>query len=202
MLETRALRIGRGGLTLLEGVSFTLEPGQALMLRGANGIGKTTLLRTVAGLQPAFGGEVLCDRDTIAFAGHSDGVKSMLSVRENLVFWGRVFGTDRVDAAMERFRLNALEDRAARDLSAGQRRRLGLARLILTGRPLWLLDEPTVSLDKATIAIFEELLQSHLKTGGAALISSHLDIKGAEASLDLEPFRAKPEALSDVEAFL
>ena len=202
MLQGEALTIGRGGLCLLEGVSLSLSPGQALMLRGANGIGKTTLLRTVAGLQPLWGGTLQVDPEDLAFAGHADGVKATLSVRENLSFWAGVFGSSGLEEALERFRLTALEDRAARDLSAGQRRRLGLARLLLTGRWIWLLDEPTVSLDRATSEVFEAVLADHLGQGGSALISSHLDIGGVTEALDLTPFRAKAGAHSDEGAFL
>ena len=202
MLRVEALAVARGGLRLLEGVSLSLSAGQALMLRGPNGIGKTTLLRCVAGLQRADSGTITVDPDHIAYAGHSDGVKATLSVRENLSFWAAVFGTYRVEDAFQAFNLTALEDRAARDLSAGQRRRLGLARLLLTDRPLWLLDEPTVSLDSATTAIFSRVLADHLKGGGAGLISSHLDIGEVKDSLDLTPFRAKPPVHDSEEAFL
>ena len=92
MLRVEALAVARGGLRLLEGVSLSLSAGQALMLRGPNGIGKTTLLRCVAGLQRADSGTITVDPDHIAYAGHSDGVKATLSVRENLVFWGRMNG--------------------------------------------------------------------------------------------------------------
>lgn len=196
-LEVSDLGVGRGGLPLLRGVSFKLSSGQALMLRGANGIGKTTLLRTVAGLQRPEAGKVSVTDEALAFAGHSDGVKATMTVTENLGFWAAVFGQSGISEALRDMDLAALAERPARDLSAGQRRRLGLARLLVTGRPIWLLDEPTVSLDTTSAALFEAVLARHLGGGGSALISSHLDIKGMTGVLDLPPYRATLETLGD-----
>ena len=150
-LTVRNLTIARGGLPVLSGLSFLLEPGQAMILRGPNGAGKTTLLRTLAGLQPPLAGEVSGADDTIAYAGHADGLKAMLSVSENLRFWADVFGQQGLDAALDAYCLRELEHRFAGTLSAGQKRRLGLSRLLVTGRPIWMLDEPTVSLDKDAV---------------------------------------------------
>jgi heme exporter protein A len=112
-------------------------------------------------------------------------------VRENLAFWASVYGTGAVDAALEGMNLRALADRRAANLSAGQTRRLGLARLLVTGRPIWVLDEPTVSLDVASVALFAGVVRAHLAAGGAALIATHIDLGLDEAEvLDLAPFRA------------
>jgi len=196
-LKVTDLGVGRGGLPLLRGLSFTLSPGQALMLRGANGIGKTTLLRTVAGLQRPEAGQVKVTDEALAFSGHSDGVKATMTVTENLSFWAAVFGQSGIEDALLDMDLLALAERPARDLSAGQRRRLGLARLLVTGRPIWLLDEPTVSLDVASATLFETVLSKHLGQGGSALISSHLNIKGMTDVLTLTPYRATIETLTD-----
>ena len=192
-LAVRDLAVARGGLRAVEGLSFSLSAGQALVLRGPNGIGKTTVLRTLAGLQPAVSGEVEAPAESLAYAGHADGLKSALSVTENLRFWSDVFGGPGIDAALERMNLRELAMRPAHALSAGQKRRLGLARLMVTGRPVWLLDEPTVSLDAASVALFAGVLRDHLGQGGAALIATHIDLGLPEAEiLDLTPFRAGP----------
>ncbi|MEO0937058.1 MAG: heme ABC exporter ATP-binding protein CcmA [Pseudomonadota bacterium] len=190
------LAVARGGRCVLEGLSFALGPGQAVVLRGPNGSGKTTLLRTVAGLQPPLDGTVEGGEDRIAYAGHADGIKFGLTVTENLAFWAEVFGAGRsVDAAMEAFALGPLAARRAGDLSAGQKRRLGLARLLITGRPVWVLDEPTVSLDAAATAMFADAVRAHLAAGGAALMATHIDLGLPEARvLDVAPFALGPEA--------
>ena len=194
-LTVTDLAVAKAGLPLLEGMSFSVPAGAALLLRGPNGIGKTTLLRTVAGLQPAFSGRIVAPDDGLAYAAHADGVKSVLTVEENLAFWSGVYGTNLIYRAKVSMDLVSLADRPARALSAGQRRRLGLARLLVTGRALWLMDEPTVSLDAASIARLAEVLRAHLGEGGSALIATHVDLGLREAeSLDLLPFRAKPRA--------
>ena len=191
ILSVTDLSITRGGIRVLEGVGFTLEAGQALVLRGPNGIGKTTLLRTIAGLQPPLEGEVSIAPDCLAYAGHSDGVKSTLSVTENLKFWAQTFGKKDILSALRAYELEALADRPAGMLSAGQKRRLGLARLLVTGRKLWILDEPTVSLDTTAVGMFAAAIRAHLGQGGAALMATHIELGLQEAALlDLGPFRA------------
>ncbi|MBC7133568.1 MAG: heme ABC exporter ATP-binding protein CcmA [Roseovarius sp.] len=204
VLSVSDLSVARGGIPVLEGVSFALNPGEALVLRGPNGIGKTTLLRTVAGLQPALAGSVEAAPESLVYAGHADGIKATLSVEENLNFWARVFGTGDISAAIAAFDLGPLAARPAGALSAGQKRRLGLARLLVTGRAVWVLDEPTVSLDRDAVAMFAGAVRAHLAAGGAALIATHIDLGLSEARiLDLAPFRAAPLAADDFDgAFL
>lgn len=190
-LRVENLAVARGGVNVLESVGFTLLPGRALVLRGPNGIGKTTLLRTVAGLQPAVAGLVSVGGDAVAYGAHADGLKATLTVAENLAFWAAVYGTSGVEDALARMNLTDLRDRHAANLSAGQKRRLGLARLLVTGRPIWVLDEPTVSLDVASVALFGDVLRGHMGQGGSALIATHIDL-GLEAEvLDLGPYRAR-----------
>ncbi len=186
------LAVARGGVTVLQGVSFTVGAGQTLILRGPNGSGKTTLLRTLAGLQPAVDGRVDLAPEAAAYGAHADGLKSTLTVRENLSFWSAIHGTDEVDAAMTGMDVANLASRRASELSAGQKRRLGLARLLVTGRPVWLLDEPTVSLDAASVALFAGVVRRHLTGGGLAIIATHVDLGLPEARvLDLTPYRAR-----------
>lgn len=203
-LRVTDLKCLRGGISVLEGVSFAVPAGQALILRGPNGIGKTTLLRTVAGLQPPLAGHVGLDREAMAYAGHADGIKATLSVRENLTFWADVFATDRVGEALAAFELEPLADRFAGNLSAGQKRRLGLARMVVTGRPVWVLDEPTVSLDVDAVAMFARAVRAHLGGGGMALLATHIDLGLGEARvLNLAPFRARAPEPDDFDgAFL
>ncbi|SOB98262.1 heme exporter protein A [Rhodobacter sp. JA431] len=193
LLSVENLTVSRGGLAVLEGVTFSLQAGRALVLRGPNGIGKTTLLRTLAGLQPPLAGSVSMPGEAMAYAAHADGLKATLSVRENLAFWAAIYETQTVEQALDQMNLRGLEGRAAHSLSAGQKRRLGLARLLVTGRPIWVLDEPTVSLDAASVALFASAVRAHLATGGAALMATHIDLGLEEAEvLDLAPFKARP----------
>ena len=193
-LRLTDVAVARGGVPVIEGVSFEVPEGGALILRGPNGIGKTTLLRAIAGLQPVREGRIEGATERVAYAAHADGLKATLSVVENLRFWARLFGQSDIGPALETFDLTALADRAAQNLSAGQKRRLGLARLLVTGRPLWVLDEPTVSLDAEMTARFAEVVAAHLSRGGHALIATHIDLGLAAPVFDLAPFRAAPRA--------
>ncbi len=191
LVRAEGLSVSRGGVPVLAGVGFTLAAGQALVLRGPNGVGKTTLLRTVAGLQPPLSGHLHVPPEGVAFAGHADGLKATLSVAENLRFWAAIHGTGDIGPALQALDLGALTARQAQHLSAGQKRRLGLARLMVTGRAVWVLDEPTVSLDAAATAAFGAMVRRHLAAGGAAVMASHIDLGLPEAvMLDLTPFRA------------
>ena len=204
MLKVRDLSVARGGVPVLAGVSFALAPGEALVLRGPNGIGKTTLLRTLAGLQPQVAGEIEMAEGAGAYASHADGIKAQLTVAENLAFWASVHGTALTEAVLETFDLTELRDRPAGTLSAGQKRRTGLARLALVGRPILFLDEPTVSLDRVAVAMFAAFLRErHLAAGGAAVIATHIDLGLEAPDLDLAPYAATAGAAGGAdEAFL
>ena len=203
-LRVSELAVARGGVPVLDGVTFMIAPGTALILRGPNGAGKTTLLRCIAGLQPPLSGRIDGAEETIAYAGHADGLKAMLSVRENLEFWAQVFGQTDIAPALIAYDLEALQNRLAGTLSAGQKRRLGLARLMVTGRPVWVLDEPTVSLDVAAVGLFAAAVTAHLAGGGMALIATHINLGLDAQTFDITPFRAKLSQRSGAsdEAFL
>lgn len=203
-LRLKNVAVARGGLPVLGGVTLTLEAGQALVLRGPNGSGKTTLMRTIAGLQHPLSGSIEGAADQVAYAGHADGLKAMLSVAENLSFWAAVYGQHDIAPALDAYALGPLADRLAGTLSAGQKRRAGLARLLVTGRPLWVLDEPTVSLDAASVAMFADAVRGHLGAGGMALLATHIDLGLDAAVLDVSALRAAPQTLHGAsdEAFL
>ena len=179
------LSLERGGRLILSGVSFAVAAGEALVLTGPNGAGKTSLLRAVAGFLPAVAGSVRLDGgeadattgEQCHYVGHRDGVKGSLSVGENARFWSSYLGGaangERQSNALARIGLGSLTAAPAAYLSAGQKRRLGLARLLLARRPLWLLDEPTVSLDAAGVTMLAGLLAEHLADGGLVLAATH-----------------------------
>ena len=194
-LSASELACIRGGRQVFRSLSFSLGAGMALLVTGPNGAGKSSLLRLVAGLvQPAQGRLALDGGDpelTIGeqahYLGHQDAFKSSLSVRENLAFWAEFLGnTDlkvKVDAALAAVGLAELAALPALYLSAGQRRRLSLARLIAIPRPIWLLDEPTSALDAAAQGMLADLMRAHLAGGGLLLAATHgpLGLEGPRA---------------------
>jgi heme exporter protein A len=173
----------RGGREVFREAAFELEAGQALLVTGRNGAGKSSLLRMVAGLlRPAAGhlrlegGQAeLSIGEQTHYLGHQDALKPALSVSENLTFWGRFLGPPPANtaASLAALALDTLADLPAAYLSAGQRRRLSIARLLAAPRPIWLLDEPTSSLDAAAQQTLSELMQRHLAAGGILLVAAH-----------------------------
>src|SRR6478672_497274 len=166
----------RGERTLFAGLAFTLGMGEALLLLGPNGSGKTTLIRTVAGLLAPAAGTIRIQAgdaersvgEQCHYVGHLNAIKSSLTVEENATFWCRFLGgrNESIEAALRAFGLAALRDIPAAYLSAGQKRRLGLARVLMAARPIWLLDEPTVSLDSAALGMLAAAAAAHLAAGG------------------------------------
>ncbi|MDD1611926.1 MAG: cytochrome c biogenesis heme-transporting ATPase CcmA [Methylococcaceae bacterium] len=177
----------RDDRVLFRELNFTLHSGQVLLLEGKNGSGKTSLLRILCGFREADAGQVLWRGEVIddsryyadmAYVGHLDGIKKELTVLENLnvsLALGRP-GRFSIAEALERVHLSGYDDVTAQSLSAGQKRRLSLARLLITGNQLWILDEPFTSLDKAGIALIESLMREHCAEGGMIVLTSHHDI--------------------------
>ena len=197
-ISVKSLSVSRGGINLLEGLNIELNSGQAGILHGPNGVGKTTLLRALAGLQPIESGKIEYSIDDVCYSGHADGVKPTLTVRENLEFWADIFGHHSISEAAEQFMISDFLDLKVGTLSAGQKRRVGLSRLGLTGRSVWLLDEPTVSLDQTSVSIFENIIKDHLLKNGCALIATHIDL-GLEDSakiIDLSKYQPQLGKLS------
>lgn len=181
-LRAENLTCVRGGREVFTGLSFALAAGEALLVTGRNGAGKSSLLRTIVGLVRLAAGKIVLEQGqadaTIAeqahYLGHQDAIKPSLSVGENLNFWASYLGHGGdVTAALEAVDLAPLADLPAVYLSAGQRRRLAIARLVAVKRPLWLLDEPTSSLDVPAQARLAELMHAHLDTGGLIVAASH-----------------------------
>jgi len=185
-LQAESLSVFRGDRLVLDRVGFTVASGGALLLLGPNGAGKSTLLRAVAGLKRLDGGRLLFDGSDeflgkVAYLGHLDGIKPGLTPAENLSFAARISGRP-VGPALEALALAPLAGLPARMLSAGQKRRLALARLCVSGAPLWLLDEPTLGVDAASVAAFGTILAGHRAAGGLVLAATHLPLPLPDAT--------------------
>jgi len=192
MFEALNLSCVRDERTLFSDLSFTIEPGDMVQVEGQNGAGKTSLLRILAGLSSPDSGEVRWkgentrrQRDefhqALLFLGHQPGIKSVLTAYENLAFYQSVDGKKDADAlyqALENVGLLGYEDVTVAQMSAGQQRRVALARLWLTRAPLWILDEPLTAIDKQGVATLIELFELHASRGGMVLLTTHQDLQG------------------------
>jgi heme exporter protein A len=193
----------RGGRAVFTHLSFAVASGEALVLTGPNGAGKTTLIRIIAGmLQPA-GGQIRLEggqaerslSEECHYVGHLNGVKASLTVEANAAFWNSYLGgeDERVGRALATFGLAAVRDIPAAYLSAGQKRRLGLARLLLAERPVWLLDEPAVSLDASAQQALARAVDAHLAAGGLVVAATHAPLgftRSRELQLGAAPLAA------------
>jgi len=194
MFEVHNLSCRRGGRLVFRTLSFGLGAGGFLLVNGANGSGKSSLLRALAGLAPCDGvmswhgtnvtQDWMAQRERSLYIGHLDAVKTTLTVREHLDYWQALRGTAKPDqpSTLEAFALTRLADRAGRSLSAGQKRRLSLTRLVLHDAPLWLLDEPTTALDRDGQALLFDRIANHRAKGGMVIAASHdeMPIKDAQ----------------------
>jgi heme exporter protein A len=188
------IAVERGGRLLFQGLSFGVNAGEALIVSGPNGAGKSSLLRTIAGFLSLGAGTFLLEGgdpelsigEQAHYLGHADALKSALTAGENLAFWAGALGRDsRREAwapALARLQLAHVENFPVRALSAGQKRRVALARLNVARRPLWLLDEPTTALDVSAQALFAEIMRDHLGAGGLIIAATHapLGLEGAK----------------------
>lgn len=186
-LRVEGLCVDRGGRRVLSDLSFTLDGGEALVVTGRNGVGKSTLLRALAGLLPLAGGKIAltgAESGELPFhahyLAHADGLKAALTVQENLEFWARYLAQDVNDSrartpheALEAVGLGHVASAPAAILSAGQKRRVALARLLVAVRPLWLLDEPMTALDAASRLRVAGLMRDHCESGGMIVAASH-----------------------------
>lgn len=181
------LSCSRDERLLFSGLNFQLNPGQLLLLEGSNGSGKTSLLRILCGFRQADSGEILWrgqpifDSDylsELAYVGHADGCKRELTVEENLRFALAINspGLYSIEQALRKVQLSGFEDNPVQTLSAGQKRRLSLARLLITHNQLWILDEPFTSLDKQGVDLIENLMLAHTRQGGMVILTSHQDL--------------------------
>jgi heme exporter protein A len=186
-LAAHGIDCQRGGRLLFEDLSFNLAPGEGLLVTGPNGSGKTSLLRQIVGLLPLAGGtlgvtgarEDAVLPELCHYVGHANAAKSSLTVAENLTFWADFLGQgrDHLPNALAAFGLRPLADFAAGLLSAGQKRKLALSRIFAAPRPIWLLDEPQVSLDTPSLKLLDGAIGAHLAQGGIAVVASHTPLK-------------------------
>jgi heme exporter protein A len=202
-LSASDLACRRGGRDVFDGVSFSVASGESLTIRGRNGAGKSSLLRMVAGLVRIAAGNLALEGgdpertvgEQAHYLGHQDALKPSLSVGENLRFWAGFFGQNPIvlDAPLEAVGLDALADLPAAYLSAGQRRRLSIARLLAVKRPIWLLDEPMSTLDAAAQQRLIGFMRAHLAGGGLILAATHGPLgMGATQELRLDQHLPSP----------
>jgi len=196
----------RGGETVFADISFTLADGEALIVTGANGSGKSTLLRVLAGLLPVAGGTASLQGGgeewpnigaACHYLGHSNAMKTALTVDENLRFWRDFLGHPHLtpDEALEMVGLPDIGHLPFGYLSTGQKRRVSIARMLVSHRPVWLVDEPTAGLDRASEKGFEDLMRLHMEDGGIVVAATHLPLDLPTAQL-LEMSAIRPETTS------
>lgn len=179
LISVRGLFLERGGRRLVDNFDLEVKTGELVLIEGANGAGKTTLLRSLAGLsQLGLEGKIQRHCENLLYLGHRPGVKQLLTARENLAWYCQAYGLDdnRVESALDRVGLFGYEDVQCQNMSAGQQRRVNLARLYLGDGGLWLLDEPFTAIDKAGVRSLSQTLVEQVQTGGAVIMTSHQEL--------------------------
>lgn len=179
LVTVAGLSLERGGRVLFNNFDLRVERGEILLIEGANGAGKTTLLRSLAGLSELGQlGRIARHTDRLLYLGHRPGIKQLLSARENLSWYCHSHGLDStaVEEALARVDLHGYEDVLCQNMSAGQQRRVNLARLYLSDADLWLLDEPFTAIDRQGVAALTETLAAQAQRGGAVVLTSHQDL--------------------------
>ncbi|MFT4997355.1 MAG: heme exporter protein A [Flavobacteriales bacterium] len=193
LINVESLCAERDGRVLFSGLDFSVETGQVIQVTGANGAGKTTLLRMLCGLLPVTAGEIYwCGKPfaiqryefsrEVLFLGHAPGFKTGLSPRENLHWYFALrqnISTDDIDSALARVGLRGYEDTVCFQLSAGQQRRVALARLLISSARLWILDEPFTAIDKQGVGELETIISDHADSGGSVILTSHQDLSAS-----------------------
>lgn len=202
MLAARGLRVDRGGRAIVQDIDFDLAAGEALLVLGRNGAGKSTLLRALAGLLPLQGGDIAFSgggdaqlTEQAHYIGHSDGLKAALTALDNLEFWGLMLASSGAGGlspreALQKVGLARIGDFPVAYLSAGQKRRVALARLFVAPRPVWILDEPATALDVGSQATFAESMAAHRAQGGMIIAATHAPlglVDAKELRLDAKP---------------
>ncbi len=186
-LRVENLSLERGARVLQQGLSFELEPSEVLRIKGLNGVGKSTLLETICGFRPIFDGEIYWQNepiktqedqfhDALDYLGHKNANNPNLSARSALEFYAKLYDSSRLDQALELVGLTSRSDVGVRELSAGQQKRLSIARLLLRDSQLWILDEPSVSLDQDGLNWLVDLIRERLKIGTMIIYTSHVEL--------------------------
>lgn len=200
-IQLNALTVRRGGRVVFENLTASVAAGEVLILKGHNGSGKSTLLRCLAGFIPLSAGALLVNgtsvkddpsisRYQMALSGHLNGMKTAMTLRQNLEHYkGITNGCGNVEEAAKAFQLDALLDDELRYYSQGQQHRAGLAKLLVSGRNIWLMDEPTVGLDASNRDTLKAVMQSHIASGGLIIAATHEDLGIEGKTLDLSDFQ-------------
>ena len=195
------LSCGYQDIPLLSNIEFACNNGRTIIFQGENGVGKSTLLRCLAGLNPPMSGIISLEPGTHVYLGHSNALKENLSVIANLIFWKNIYGSKNIEDTISTFKLENILTLEINSLSAGQKRLVALARVHLSQRSCWILDEPTTALDKENVDLFLKILGHHLDKKRTAIISTHLKLElpfNNLQKINLKSFKSPSIKLDDL----